>query len=170
MKTALELYESADRSGNRYGAGSCEEQELALSDRYAYYYARNVIGGRFELGEEAIATDGYYSYHYAYMVLGGRFELGEAAISNSARFSYFYAKDSIKGRFFPGEKSIADVAAYAYSYSTIVVGGRFKLGEDTILESSHAGGYVSNHYDEFTGEELTLIKLKYPIVVAGCSS
>ena len=42
------------------------------------------MGGRFLLGEKAISEDGVYSYFYAKNVIKGRFEIGEAAIKGSS--------------------------------------------------------------------------------------
>jgi hypothetical protein len=54
----------------------------------AYDYARNVIVGRFELGEPVIAKDVHYAYSYACDVIKGKFELGESKILKS-----IYAED-----------------------------------------------------------------------------
>ena len=63
--------------------------EIAASNaQYAYMYSYNIIGGRFELGEEAIAKSAHWSYIYALNVLNGRFELGEPAIAKSI---FYYA-------------------------------------------------------------------------------
>jgi hypothetical protein len=47
----------------------------------AYYYAKDVIGGRFPEGEAAIATDPRWAHEYARDVIGGRWPEGEAAIA-----------------------------------------------------------------------------------------
>ena len=44
---------------------------------WPYCYARDVLHGRFEAGEEVIAKDGQYSLYY------GRFEKGEKAIAKN---------------------------------------------------------------------------------------
>ena len=64
---------------------------LAATDaHYAYLYAINIIGGRFELGEKAIATDPYYAYEYAISVIRNKFKLGEPAIFSNPKFSFWY--------------------------------------------------------------------------------
>jgi len=65
---------------------------------YSYYYARDVIKGRFILAELAIIQDAYFSYWYAIEVIEGRFELGEPVISKDSEYSYLYAEDVIKGK------------------------------------------------------------------------
>lgn len=82
------------------------DQDIVGSSQKSYHYARDVIKGRFELGEPAIAENTEYSYYYASEVIKGRFELGEPAIAGSARYSYEYARDIIKGRFPAGEKAL----------------------------------------------------------------
>jgi hypothetical protein len=57
------------------------EPYIATRPIWAYYYARDVIGGRWPEGEPAIATSPEYAYYYAKDVLGGRFPEGEAAIA-----------------------------------------------------------------------------------------
>jgi hypothetical protein len=47
----------------------------------AYYYAKDVIGGRFPEGEAAIATDPRWAHEYARDVIRGRWPEGEAAIA-----------------------------------------------------------------------------------------
>jgi hypothetical protein len=49
----------------------------SVEDAYDYVYDENV---RFELGESMIAKDAHYSYWYARDVIKGRFELGEPKI------------------------------------------------------------------------------------------
>jgi len=65
---------------------------------YSYFYAKDVIEGRWEKGEAIISKDTFYSYYYALHVIKGRWEPGEAAISKNAHYSCRYAKEVIKGR------------------------------------------------------------------------
>ena len=90
-----------------------------------YYFARNVIKRRFELGEAAISTSDEYSYQYAKEVIGGRFELGEAAISENAWYSYWYAKEIIWERFELGESAISKEAELSYDYAKDVIRGNW---------------------------------------------
>jgi hypothetical protein len=107
----------------------------------AYDYARNVIEGRFKLGESAIAKDARYAYEYARDVIKGRFELGEQVITADARYAYSYARDVIEGRFELGEPAIVANAHYSYVYACYVIKGRFELGEPKILKSLYAEKY-----------------------------
>lgn len=72
------------------------EALIATSAQYSYYYAKDVIKGRWEPGEAAIATSAQYSYCYAEYVIKGRFELGEAAIATSAWYFEHY-NELLKG-------------------------------------------------------------------------
>lgn len=57
----------------------------------SYYYANEIIKGKFELGELAISRICHYSYCYAFYILKGRFRLGELAIVKSLNFNYLIA-------------------------------------------------------------------------------
>jgi hypothetical protein len=57
---------------------------------WAYYYARDVIGGRWPEGEPAIATSPYSAYYYARDVIGGRWPEGEPAIATSPDYANQY--------------------------------------------------------------------------------
>src|SRR5574343_449557 len=96
-------------------------QTLAKSPKYAYYYARDIIKGRFQEGEAAIAGNAYYAYLYARDIIKGRWPEGEKAIASSANFACAYAIDIIKGRFPECEKAIASDAYYAYGYATDII-------------------------------------------------
>ena len=65
---------------------------VVASPLYSLYYARDVIKGRFELGEPSIATKAEYSFLYALWVLNGRFELGENSISSANNYKLNYEK------------------------------------------------------------------------------
>lgn len=83
--------------------------------RVCFYYARNILKYRFELGEEIISMDAQYSFWYADEVLYGRFPIGENTISKDSCFSFMYARDVIKGRFELGEETIKK-SNYVKSY------------------------------------------------------
>ena len=90
--------------------------------------------------EKIIATDRECSYHYAKDVLKGRFELGEPIIAQCAHHAYHYARNVLKGRFELGEPVIAK-GAWSYHYALNVLDGRFELGEPAILKSVYAKEY-----------------------------
>ena len=112
------------------------EEELT-DPRRAYYYAINVIGGRWPEGEAAIAMSPTWAYPYARNVIGGRWPEGEAAIAKSPNDAYSYAKEVLKGRWPEAERPEAEAAIatsswWGYRYARDVIGGRFPEGEPAI--------------------------------------
>ena len=53
------------------------EKAISKDQSYSYWYARDILKGRFLLGEQAISMDAWYSVEYAIHTLKGRFLLGE---------------------------------------------------------------------------------------------
>ena len=56
---------------------------IATDSKYSYYYARDIIKGRFEKGEQIIVTDPENSYFYARYVIKDPFHLCHHIIFNS---------------------------------------------------------------------------------------
>jgi len=93
--TPQEAYKKAKELGERIP----KLEGIILKDAaYSFYYAKNVIKGKFELSEPAISKNTQYSYWYAKYAIKGRWELGEPAISQDAYSSYWYAIEVIEGR------------------------------------------------------------------------
>jgi len=65
---------------------------------YEVYDKALSLGKRIPKLEPFILKDAYWSYWYAKDVIKGRFISGEAVISKNARYSYWYALYVIKGR------------------------------------------------------------------------
>jgi len=101
------------------------EQIISKDAYYSYFYARNVIKGRWKLGEAAISEDAIHSYFYARDIIKRRFVLGEAAISESPWYihaQWWYAYDVIKGNWTP---ELAMMCPYwLYIYAKDVIKGR----------------------------------------------
>jgi hypothetical protein len=57
-----------------------DTQTIPTTARYAYYYARDVIKGRWPEVEAVIATDPEWAYLYALNVVKGRWLEAEATI------------------------------------------------------------------------------------------
>ena len=110
----------------------------------AYRYARDILKGRFELGEVTIANDSYLSLMYASEVLKDRFELGEPVIAKNYKDSFAYAHYILKGRFELGEPSIAVDSFYSYYYARDVLKGRFELGETIITDDGFLRSNILN--------------------------
>jgi hypothetical protein len=110
------------------------ESAIAQSAQWAYQYAEYVIKGRFPLAEPAIAQSAQYAYQYARDVIKGRFELGESVIAKDPKWAYWYAKDIIKGRWIEGEPVIATSAEHSWRYAAYIIRGRWELGEPVIAK------------------------------------
>jgi len=87
--TLQEAYDKARKLGKRI-----PELEPAISKdaEYSYYYARDVIKGRFILGEAAISKDAYWSYWYARYVIKGRLPdfMHNAVLFSNDEFAKYY--------------------------------------------------------------------------------
>jgi hypothetical protein len=79
---------------------------ITKSSKYSFYYASDILKGRFPLGEPAIATDPYQAKDYATTILKGRFKLAEPTIAKNSYASYIYALKVLKGPFKLGEPAI----------------------------------------------------------------
>lgn len=136
--------------------------EGASSPENAYKYAREVIKGLWPtLGEAGIAQDARYAYCYAANVIGRRFELGEPAIAQDAGCAYLYAREVIKDRWPLGEAAIAQDSRWAYYYACELVEGRFPEGEDAIAQDAYWASSYYNHFkDQFTERERLIWLLK----------
>jgi hypothetical protein len=66
-------------------------QKELTDPHYAYWYARDVIKGRFKLGETTIAKSPFYAYHYAHDIIKGRWEQVEPTIATDEYGAYWYA-------------------------------------------------------------------------------
>ena len=116
-------------------------RNILKSSKYSYFYAKDILKGRFQDGEKLIATNVSYACSYACYVLNGPFPLGEKIIATSAYNSLYYAINALEGPFPLGEPAIATDAYFAYRYAMDVLRGRFELGEKIILASKNAYFY-----------------------------
>jgi len=71
-----------------------------------YYYAKDIIGGRWPEAEPTIMIDPYCAYLYSRIVIGGRWPEGEPTIMKDPHYAYHYARDIIKGRWPEAEPHI----------------------------------------------------------------
>lgn len=85
------------------------------------------------LGKKAICKDADIAYKYA-QVLGERFEEGEEVISKNAELSFQYAKNILKGKFEKGEEVISKRADLSLFYAGLTK-ERFEKGEEIICEN-----------------------------------
>ena len=73
------------------------EKIIIKSPACAYFYARDVIQGRWKEAENIIC-DSEYAYLYARDVIQGRWIEGENIIATNSGWAYLYALDIIKGK------------------------------------------------------------------------
>jgi hypothetical protein len=85
-QSAHESYKYAVNTARRFKLG---EPVISREPGNAFYYARDIIDGKWEMGEPAISKDSYHSLNYAFYVLKSRFKLGEPAILSS-NYAYQY--------------------------------------------------------------------------------
>ena len=100
---------------------SCSSIEEVLTHKnapeWAYWYASNVVGGRWPEAEPLILTNIAMTYWYAYNIIKGRWPEAECVILNSSEFSYLYACNIIKGKWPEGERAISLKSNYWKSYN-----------------------------------------------------
>lgn len=90
-----------------------------LHTKNVFYYARDIIDGRWPAGEAVIAKDSEFAYRYAMAILNGRFPLGEAVIASDGYSAFHYAKNVIKGRWPLAEKMLHEHPFYARHYKKL---------------------------------------------------
>ena len=66
---------------------------------WAYWYARNVLRGRWPEAEPVIAQSPTWAYWYAHNIIRGKFPEGEPAIATNPYWSYWYGKYIIRELF-----------------------------------------------------------------------
>lgn len=88
--------------------GRWEEAESVIMKCpiYAYEYALDIINGRWYEAEPYIKKDPYYAYYYARYITKERWEEAEPTIMKNTIYAYYYARDIIKGRWIEAEPYI----------------------------------------------------------------
>lgn len=118
------------------------EEMISTNMDCSYLYARDVIRGPFQLGEDVISTDSYYSYFYVLHVIKKPWKKGEEIISKDSEFSYEYARNIIKGLFKKGEDAIIRKPSLSYKYAINIIQGPFEKCHPVILNSSFKYNYM----------------------------
>ena len=88
---------------------------------WAYWYAKNVIRGRWIEAEPIIMRSPYRAYRYAKDVIKGRWFEAEPTIMADAEYAYWYAQNVIQGRWIEAEPTIMRSSQYAYLYAKHVL-------------------------------------------------
>jgi hypothetical protein len=112
-----------------------EREILASGDtEEAYYYARNVIQGRWAEAEPFIMKDPEWTYAYARSVIRGRWAEAEPHIMKDSEWAYSYAREVIQGRWAEAEPIIMKDPHSAYMYAKYVIRGRWAEAEPYIMK------------------------------------
>ena len=116
---------------------------IATDPDRAYYYARDVIKGRWPEAESVIATDPDRAYYYARYVIKGRWPEAEATIMTDPAWAYYYALDAIRGRWPDAEAMIATYPEWAYRYANYVIKRRWPEAESVIATEPEWANYYA---------------------------
>ncbi len=113
---------------------SDKEKDMLKNPERAYWYARNVIKGRWPEAEPVIMKESKWAYYYAKGVIKGRWPQAEPVIMKESKWAYYYAKDVIKGRWPEAEPHIMKESKWAYYYAKDVIGERWPEAEPHIMK------------------------------------
>lgn len=124
------------------------EPIIAKDVEFAYNYALYVIRGPFKEAEHYIAEDPSISVSYATNVLSGRFEEAEAGILNTGdvRIITKYAESAIKGPWPEAESIIMKDPYRAYLYAKYCLKKRWNEAEPTIKSNSEVWNDYRSHF------------------------
>ena len=95
------------------------------ASEWAYWYALNVIEGRWLEAESVIMQDPKWAYQYAHYVIEGRWPEAESVIITSPWWAYLYARHVIKGRWPEVEAVIMTSPEWAHRYARYVIKDRW---------------------------------------------
>jgi len=129
------------------------ENLIKINPEYAYYYAKNIIKGRFEEVEPYIMKDSKYAYEYAKNIIKGRFKEAEPYIKKDPEYAYYYATDVIKNRWKEAEPYIMQDPEYAYYYAKNIIKGRWKEVEPYIMKDPYYAYFYARYVIEGRFEE-----------------
>lgn len=135
--------------GQARKAGACKEELKCLrkignlsdaeknprAPSWVYWYACNVLRGRFVEYEHVLLRSRHYAFQYVVDVVEEPFPLFEPVFADHPELAFEYAKIILNGKFEAGEKAIASKYGIAYSYATEVIKQRFPLGESSIVKN-----------------------------------
>lgn len=107
---------------------------------WCYWYAKNVIKGRWEEGENIILLSPFFTLIYCKHIIHGRWEEGENIICTKPNLSYYYALKIIKGRFIKGEPVILTSLYWTCFYAIDVIKGRWIDVESVFLKDTWLNG------------------------------
>lgn len=119
------------------------EELISECSMSSYLYAKNVIKGRWEKGEESIIrSDCGILRKYVEHVIKGPFPEGEHALAQDESDAYWYAGSVLKGSFPEGEETIATSSTHSLLYACYVIQDRFPLGEKFLCRTMIVGSLI----------------------------
>jgi hypothetical protein len=102
----------------------------------SYYYAKDILKGRYYEMESIIMQDSAYAFNYARNVIKGRWIEAEEIIKTNIEYAYQYTKYIIKDRWFVIEEDIKKDPWYCVLYAKYIIKGRWFEVEDIIMTDS----------------------------------
>ena len=112
------------------------ENRLTIVPELAYNHAIET-NQRFEAGEPSIMNHPNWAFWYASDVIEGRWPEAESVIMNDPGYAYRYALDIIKGRWPEAEPSIMKSPTWAYLYAIKLIKCRWPEAEPYIMKDPH---------------------------------
>lgn len=132
---------------------------LLKSAKMCYYYASDVLHGRFPEGEPIIMKSPYTAFLYAKNIMKGRWPGAEPYIKKDADKAFRYASDILakdpewtnqpgheNGRWPEAEPYIMKSPYEVYYYSRDIIGGRWPEAEPYILDDNEYGQSYKQHF------------------------
>ena len=110
------------------------EPIISKDPEWAYYYAQNVLQGRFPEAEPVIVKNLEYAHYYALNILGRRWPEAELRMAKDLRWAYYYAHYVLKRPWPEAEPTIAQDPRLAYNYALYVLKRPWPEAEPTIAK------------------------------------
>ena len=99
-----------------------KEKQLLLekNSHDLYFYAKDIIKGRWPEAEPLIMTDLTWAFYYARNIINGRWPEAEPVIMKDPNMTYHYVRTVIKGRWPEAEKYLIQDNYHWNEYSKLV--------------------------------------------------
>ena len=126
-----------------------ESEHIILQDElYSYFYARDVIQGRWLEAETSILQNAHTAYWYARDVIQGRWLEAEPVIATSNTYIMLYLLNVIQCRWPEAEPIIMQDSNDALLYALDIIKDRWPEAEQSIAQSCHVDIYIRKFFDE----------------------
>lgn len=125
------------------------DKAILKNSESAFYFAFDVINGRWPEAEPYIMKNPEWAYNYANDVIGGRWPEAEPIIMNDRRWAYWYALNIDNSKWPEVEPMIIRDPEFAYRYARDVIKRRWPEAEQYIKQD-HTWNYMWwNKYKQF---------------------